>query len=538
MTAVEGGLDRTVVPAGPGAPLRQVVATPTPPVAERDAPRGRDLDHILVRSLAWTGTMKVVAQVAGWASTLIVARILAPEDYGLLAMAGVYLGIVTIISEFGLGASIVNLRELSSEQIAQLNGLTVLLGTVSVLLSWALARPVAAFYGAPEVALLVVVLSAAFVFTALQTVPGALLQKELRFRALAMIDGVQACVSAVVMVSLALLGFGYWTLVAGGLAAGAVRTVLILALRRHSFALPRPPAVGKAVRFGRDVLGSRLSWYGYSNADFLIAGRVLGKDALGAYSFAWTLASLPVEKVSTLVTQVTPAFFSAVQTDPAALRRYLLTLTDGLVLITLPAAIGLALVAEDLVLTLLGPKWEAAIMPLRLLALYVSIRSVAVLFGPVLNATGEARYAMWSNLVALVILPAGFLVGSRWGVVGIAWAWIALYPIVMALLLHRVRQRIELSIRSYLSCFWPAFSAAIPMAVAVLLLQKGLATAPGALRLAATVLAGAAVYAALLMWLYPARLALLRSLIRRGRSSAAAEMAPTVSPDPLMRSHP
>src|SRR5207249_9080683 len=110
---------------------------------------------------------------------------------------------------------------------------------------------------------------------------------------------------------------------------------------------------------------ARLCWYASANADFLMAGRILGKAALGLYNVGWTLASVPVDKVATLVGQVTPAFFSAVQTDRAAIRRYLLGITEGIALITFPISLGLALVARDFVLVVLGSKWQASIAPLQ-----------------------------------------------------------------------------------------------------------------------------------------------------------------------------
>ena len=118
------------------------------------------------------------------------------------------------------------------------------------------------------------------------------------------------------------------------------------------------------MRFSGDVLGSRVAWYAYSNSDFLVAGRMLGQAPLGAYTLAWTIASTPVEKITNMITRVTPAFFSAVQDDKPHLRRYLLGITDGLSLLTFPASLGMALVADQFVLVVLGAKWAPAIIPL------------------------------------------------------------------------------------------------------------------------------------------------------------------------------
>ena len=119
---------------------------------------------------------------------------------------------------------------------------------------------------------------------------------------------------------------------------------------------------------------ARISFSLYSDADFLVAGRVLGATALGAYTFAWNLATLPVEKVTVLVGQVTPAVFSANQADLGGLQRYLLTLTEGIALVTFPVTIGLGLLAPEFVALVLGERWSGVAAPLEVLAFYGSIR--------------------------------------------------------------------------------------------------------------------------------------------------------------------
>jgi PST family polysaccharide transporter len=475
----------------------------------------RDLDRSLVRGLAWTGGMKWGAQIATWAASLIVARILTPEDYGLVALATVYLGIVTLLSEFGVGASIVMLRELTDDQIAQLNGVSIVMGIASFLVSCLVAVPLAHFFRAPDLPPVIIVMSLTFVITAFRVVPAALLQKELRFRALAVIDGVQALVLAVAMVIFALLGFGYWTLVIGAVMGTLLSTGMLLSVRPHRFARPRLSAIREAVSFSIDVVVARLGWYLYSNADFVIAGRMFGKNVLGGYSYAWMLACMPVDKISALVVQVTPAFFSAVQEEAGQLRRYLLTLTEGISILTFPAALGLALVADDFVHAVLTDKWAGAIGPLRILAIYATFRSVIPLLAPVLTAIGETRYVMWNNLLALVVLPAAFYFGTRWGTIGLAAAWVVAYPPIALLLMRRVFRRIDLRPAAYLRSLWPAISASAVMVAVVLGVRLLLADTGPAVRLAAAIAAGAGAYLAIIVTVHRARLTAFRAMLRR-----------------------
>src|SRR2546428_11159417 len=141
------------------------------------------LDRSLVRGVAWTGAANWAGQLLAWASTLIVARLLTPEDYGLVGMAAIYLGLITLVSEFGLGSTVITLRNLSEEQVAQLNGLAVLVGLGCFAVACAAAIPLGRFFKAPQLPGVVVAMSVAFLITAFKTVPSSLLYREMRFRA-------------------------------------------------------------------------------------------------------------------------------------------------------------------------------------------------------------------------------------------------------------------------------------------------------------------------------------------------------------------
>jgi len=402
---------------------------PTPNPAE--TPTKGTLDRSLAWGIAWTGGTKWFVQIFSWVSTLVVAHLLRPADYGLVGMATVYLGLVQLINEFGLGAAVVQQRELNETQVARLGGVSVLLGMGLCAVSVGLSGPIAAFFGEPAVRAILMVLSVSFVSTAFQVLPRSLLARELRFRELARIDLLEAFVNMVTTLSLAVLGAGYWALVAGMLLGSAVATTAALVSRPHRLELPRGThSIAGSLRLGWHIVVSRVSWYVYSNADFAVVGRVLGKEALGAYSVGWTLASIPVDRISALVGRVTPSIFATVRDDPPALRRYLRLLTEGLALATFPLALGLSLLADQVVLVLLGEQWRAAIVPLRLLAAYAGLRSVATLLPQILVATGRSRQSMLYSVLAAVVLPPCFLYGVQWGAQGVAVAWLVAYPLL------------------------------------------------------------------------------------------------------------
>ncbi len=259
----------------------------------------------MVRAIAWTGASKWATQLLTWASTIVVARILLPADYGIFGMATVYLGLVALISEFGLGQAIVVLREMSSDHIAQINTLSVAFGGILFAASCALAIPIGHFFHTTKLAPVIAVMSLSFLISGMQIVPDALLQRGLRFKLLACFDTVRTFAQAPVTILLAWLGFGYWSLALSSVSGVVVYSALVIIASPCAFARPRWGEIRGALKFSGDVLGSRVAWYTYSNSDFMVAGRMLGQSALGAYEMAWTIASAPVDKITSLVTRVT-----------------------------------------------------------------------------------------------------------------------------------------------------------------------------------------------------------------------------------------
>ena len=468
-----------------------------------------NLDRSLAQGIAWRGGIRWFTQLVSWAATLMVARLITPTDYGLFAMAMVYAGCVQLVNELGLSLAIVQRRDLTEEQIAQLGGLTVLASVALFVLSVGLAGPVASFFGERTVRGIIIALSPTFVMRGVQVVPRSLLARDLEFRRLAWIDAGEAVLWSSTTLVGAFLGLRYWALAWGAVVSGfAVMGVLCL-LRPHRLAWPRDlRSVAGAVNLGWYVVVSQLCWYVYNHADLTIVGRLLGKAALGAYTKGSDIASIPVDRISAMIGQVTPAVFAAAQDDHKTLRRYLLGLTEGLALITFPISVGLALVADLFVLTVLGEQWRPAIVPLRLLGLFGGFRAIFNLFPQMLVATGHARLNMRFNLLMAVWLPTALYAGAHWGTTGVALGWVIGYPLVTIPCFVRATLRIlGLRARDYFRALWPAASAAAGIAVTVLALRVILPQAWSPwLHLGVVVLAGGVAYVAVLLLAHQARM--------------------------------
>lgn len=494
------------------------IDAPSPPT-ESAAARRAGLDRALVRGVAWTGAFRWLTQVLNWGITIALARILSPSDYGLYGYAALYVGLVQLVNEFGLGAAVVRRRDLTEPQIAALGGLSLALGFGLFGLSVLLAPLVAGFFKAPDLRWPLVLLSGLFITTAIKVLPKSLLSRDLEFRRVAALDATEAGLQGIATLILALLGFRFWSLMAGMVIGALASTALALLWRPHRLSWPRRwTEVSSAVSFGSHIMVTRLCWYGYSNGDNAVVGKRLGQVLLGAYTHAWTLASLPVDRISSLVAQVTPAIFSAVQHDLPQLRRYVLKVTEGLALLTFPLAIGLASVSDLFVTVVLGDQWWPAIAPLAILTFYGGLRSITTPYPHVLQAVGESGLAMRLNLLGVAILLPLFYLGSHWGLAGVALGWFVGYP-VLAITMFRAVQRVSgLGLGEYLEALRPPLVASVAMAAAVTAVRAGLpASWSDRWHLVAAVLAGAMTYPAVMLLAFRERLRSLKALAREIR---------------------
>lgn len=489
---------------------------------ESEGQSAADLDRTLVRGLAWTGAVKWFSQVLSWVSTIVVARLLSPDDYGIVAMAGVFVGLIGLFNEFGLGAAVVALRQLSPAQISSMHSLASLLGIAGFAVTCAVAYPAGRFYASSDVPLVIAVMGVGFAFIAMRSVPSALLERGLQFKLLALLEGAQAIVTSLVTLGLAYFGAGYWALVWGGVAGHLLVTTVVLISHPVRYARPSFASLEEALRFSSHVLVGRISWYVAANSDVFVAGRVLGQSVVGAYSFSTTLANLPLDRITALLSRVMPAFYSSVQSDRSVLRRYLLLLNEGLAFLTFPIGIGVALVAPSFVPLVLGEQWLGVVLPLQVLASWAVLRSIFGLVTPVLFVTGGSRVSMWSGVGCMIFFPIAFWIGSRWGAVGIALALVVVQPIFWIAPYHHIFRALDLSPRELLATLRPAALCTAAMALAVLAVRPWIAVdASHAIRFACEVAVGASVYAGVLLAFHRARLLRFLGVVRGQQPTAA-----------------
>lgn len=478
----------------------------------------------ILRGLKWTAGAKFSSQIVTWVITIYVMRLLNPSDYGLLSMATVFLALLGMFAEVGLGPALVQKAELEAQTVRRAFGViwSVNLGLFALLNLG--AEVVAAFYGEPRLVPVLRVLSLQFLVIPFSVIPEVMLQRRLEYKWRSLIELATAVSASLVTLCMAITGHGVWSLVAGMLTTAVCKAVLMNCVSPYlvfpSFTLS---GMRQLVVFAGNVTGSRFLWFFFTQADTVIVGRVLGEHILGLYSVAMHLASLPVQRVSGILNQVAFPAAARFQHDRAAIGTQLLKAIGYVSLIAFPVLWGMSAVGPDLLPVLLGPDWGEAVLPFQILPLVMPFRMIVGFLPTVTDAIGRSDVALRNALLGCVVMPIAFYIGSRWGIAGVAYAWLVAYPLVLFLNLRRMLAVIGIPLAAVARQIAPALASAGGMMAVVWATRMLWTGHAGVVKLAAEIVSGMVGYA---LFSLVCNRALVTELLRRfwpGRAVVPAE---------------
>ena len=453
------------------------------------------IERQAIAGLKWSLAAKLLIQLFSWAVTILVIRLLVPADYGLMALCAVVIGIVTGVAELGLGASLIQARNLERGDLARVAGMLLLLNSACAVIV-ALAAPLlASVFGDPRLGAVIRVTSVQLLLAAVAAIPEALAYRDMRFKWLAAVDTATAFAASVVTLAFAWYGAGVWALVLGSLAGHVARTVLLIA-RGGPFVRPLFDlrGVGRFLRFGGTWSGARFVWQLTYQADVLIAGRFLGEAAVGTYSVAAQLANLPLNKAMGIVNQVAFPAIARLQDELPRMRSRILDGIRMLGFCAVPLLFGLSAVAPEFVDVVLGERWTSVILPLQIIAVVAPLRMIATLLATAVGAIGRADVELVNTLVSFVVFVTAFLLGVRFDVTGLAVAYLVAVVVSFAVNFPRTARVVGLSLREIGLASGGTVIAGTAMLGAVAGARGLLGDAPEWLRLGSLVAAGGITY--------------------------------------------
>lgn len=354
---------------------------------------------------------------------MVLARLLNPADFGLVGMVTAFTGLLSMFRDFGLSAVAVQRAHITDEQASGLFWINILAGVGLALVTVGAAPAIADFYHDHRLIGVTIAMAAALLFNAAAVQHGARLQREMRFTAITVVQIVALVLSAAIAIGGALAGFGYWALV-----EMAVISPLVVAIGfwLTTSWIPGPPRrvaeIRSMLRFGGALTLNGVIVYIANNAEKVLLGRYWGPVALGIYGKAYQLSNMGTSELNFAAGEVAFSGLSRLQNDPPRLRSYFLKGYSIVLSLTLPATIGFALFANDLILVVLGPKWVAAVPILRLLVPTVLVFAVANPLSWLLTALGRVGRLLKMCLVSAPLTIACYFVGLPYGPKGVALA--------------------------------------------------------------------------------------------------------------------
>jgi len=448
------------------------------------------------RGAAWIGLSFGVTRVVSLVNSVVLARLLVPADFGIVAMASLMLAFVGPFQDSGLEQAFIAKTDRVREAAATIAWTTPVTGVLVYVVAAASAPLVAWLFRTPAVVPVVHVLALNFVLRGLAIAPMGILSKELAFRAKAMVAIASAVADLGVGVGLALAGAGYWSLVGAQLAATAVAGAAAWVLApwrprgRFSFARLREMAP-----FGRHMVAGNFLGFLGSYLDNITVGRTLGSEALGLYGVAFKWGQLPPQALSATVTQVAFPSFVAVRGDAGRFRAAYLRVVRTVSSISLPASLGLWVIAPALIHTLYPARWNGMIAPLRIFAFFGLVNAIVGTTGDVFKAANRPG---WIPGLAIVHFPV--LVLALWLLIGYGPSGAATALLLAALASGSVAipaalHLLGVSLGDFLATLAPQAIAAVAMAGVLHVVARALADAPAAVTLVTLAVAGVATYA-------------------------------------------
>lgn len=441
-------------------------------------------------------------QAVAWAGTLIVARLLRPYDYGLMTTGMIFIGLADLLAEAGVGKALVQKETLQSRDLAEGFTLSLILSVILYALLFVMAPFAGVFLAAPELPSLLRVLAISILLMPFRAIPMAILERNLELGCQSALHVLSAIVQLSLVLGLALQGYGFWALAAGALATRALEAVALPYAAGWRPHVVRPGRHAKGLLgFGVHVSLGSLLWFVYSNADYAVVGKLVGPVALGYYALAFQLISLPVQKLTGNVNQAVYPLYCRLQHDRPRLRDWYLRVTVLLSLLGMPVLAGMALVARDALSVLFGDKWLPAVVPFQLLSVAGMLMILTYSLPPLLNALGRPDINLRYTAISTVVFPLGFvLFGLAYGLIGICWAWLLLYPIIAVAAVHTTERVTGCSVKDLARAQLPIVFGVIVMAAVVLGVRWLLADlTSGLLRLGGTVLVGVVTYVSFML---------------------------------------
>lgn len=406
----------------------------------------------VIHSLKWVVVGKVISQTVRWIITFWVIRLLMPEDYGIVSLADVFFGFLTMVIGPIVAPAIIQYQNISKVEYRQLFGFAIIVYSAAFIIQMSSADWVGEFFNSDNVARILKVNAWCFPVLLLSVIPTAMLNKEMRFKYTSLVLMFANSVAAIATLIMALRGFGFWSLIYGEIISICISSLLHF-LGKPILLLPdfRINRILPYLRFGAYGIVSAILSYIFLTMDVAIGGRMMTTAEVGVFAVALQFGLMPQKKLLPLIKQVAFPAFAKIQEQKKRIAYYTIKAQQMTFLITIPIFWGLASVIELVIPLVIGQTWTNAIIPTKILLLVMPLRFSSELFGPALFSQKKLQHILVNLLLMICVMLISILIGVNYGAVGLAYSWLFGFPVVFCLLVYRNCKTLNIQQRNFLA---------------------------------------------------------------------------------------
>lgn len=427
-----------------------------------------NLQSKAIKSVFWVGGIKFLSQAISWSVTILLIRILAPEDYGLMGIALAYRGFVAVFFDLCVGEAILQKKEIDDIDTSTAFWISSIVTVILYTLSWNFAVSWANFFENDALVAIIRVTGLSLFFMSIKEIPNQLLARNFEFKRRSQCELISAVLALAASLALALNGYGVWALVIGELVRYAVLSILIAYfakwLPKFVFSFTRAKQL---LKYGFPVTGHYLLEFVSTKSDSLIIGKMLGQSVLGYYTVAMSISRIPVSKGVQIIQQVMFPLFSALQNDIDEFQRYFYQIIYVVSVVFFPVFFGMFAISEEIVVVVLSEKWLPSLFAFRVFTVLGLLLSYSGILVVILKSRANTRALFNYSLFSAILFPVGFYFSSHFGLKGVVLSWLIIYPIIFSYLFYAVAKDIEVGVAESLSKVSNAFIGSFAMIVVI-----------------------------------------------------------------------
>jgi PST family polysaccharide transporter len=430
------------------------------------------LKQLAIKGTIWSGISQWANKFLSLVTFTILARLLHPDSFGLIALAGTFLAFLNLFLDQGFSTAIVQRKDLEPEHLDTAFWTNIGISLILTVICVAGAGVTANFFREPSLAPIIRWLSLSLIIISFNSVQSALFSKKLDFKLLAISSLISSFSGAIVGISMAFTGFGVWSLVGQQLSGGIVSSFVLWIASdwRPRFRFSRKH-LDDLFAFGINIVGINILGFLVTRGDNLLIGYFLGATALGYYDLAYRLLLVVTSLFVGIISSTALPIFSSIQDDLPRLRKVLYEFVELTNTVAFPIFLGMSVLAPELVIVIFGEQWKASIPVMQILNIIGILYAGFYFNAPLMMAVGKPEWKLRLDIFKTVCYVTAFFIAVRWGIVAVAASYVITAYIIAFVTIWFLKKLVDINVKVYLSKYLTPLVGSLIMIFSIALIR-------------------------------------------------------------------